>query len=184
MMHSMTLYGPAGVAAVSLAVLLAACWDLLYRRIPNRLTAALLGLWITVSIWTAAVGGQAAFPPPGMAQGAGCAAAVLAAGFLLFCMGAVGAGDVKMAAVLCLWLGDGSVAFLLATSLAGGLLIMQLPLLRQMETRLAVIAARIPAVPSGRRQVPNILLGKNPQGIPYGPAIAMGTFFTMLRAWF
>ena len=179
----MTLYGSAGAAAVSLAVLLAAYWDLLYRRIPNRLTAALLGLWIAVSIW-AAVGGQAAFPPPGMAQGAGCAAAVLAAGFLLFCMGAVGAGDTKLAAVLCLWLGDGSVTFLLATSLAGGLLILQLPLLRQVETRLAVIAVRMPAVPSGKRQVPSILLGKNLQGIPYGPAIAMGTFFTMLRAWF
>jgi len=183
-MNAMTLYGMPGGAIVGLAVVWAACWDLLYRRIPNRLTAVLLGAWFVAAAWSGFRHGLGVFPLPGMVVGLGCFAAVLAVGFLLFSMGAVGAGDVKLAAVLCLWLGEGAFPFLIATSLAGGVMVLQLPLLRRLETLLAFLVMRLP-VPAGGapRRTPVALLEGGTGGLPYGPAIAAGTFFTMVRTW-
>ncbi len=173
-----------GAVTVVIAVILAAYWDLLYRRIPNLLTIILLELWIMSTALAGIRYGIAPLVSSGLAFGVGCAAAVLVVGFALFCMRAVGAGDVKLAAVLCLWLGKDSFTFLLATSLAGGLLIMQLPLLRRVEMLAADVTMRLPRQKEKPfRSMPAILTKKGANGLPYGPAIAMGTIFTMLKTW-
>jgi prepilin peptidase CpaA len=106
-----------------LAILAAAALcDARWRVIPNGLplalaaggaVAALLGGW-PAGVWSALA-----------------ALAVFAGGAALFAMGAMGGGDVKLAAALTLWLPVEIVpAFLLLTSLAGGALALALAVWR------------------------------------------------------
>ncbi|MUM78538.1 hypothetical protein GKC30_12915 [Pseudodesulfovibrio sp. F-1] len=183
-MDAMTIFGLPGAVCLALAATLAASCDLLYRRIPNPLTVALLGLWGLFCLWAAVSVGRAGFPPTGLVFGVGCSAAVLIGGYALFCLGALGAGDVKFAAVSCLWLGEEAVAFLLATALAGGLMILQLPMLRRVEMVLASLVMRMPGpVGATSGSIPAILLREDAQGVPYGPAIAAGIFVALMRTW-
>jgi prepilin peptidase CpaA len=98
-----------------LAILAAAALcDARWRIIPDALPLAL------------AAGGAAAALASGWPAGlwaALAALAVFAGGAALFALGAMGGGDVKLAAALTLWLPAGDVpAFLILTSLAGGAL--------------------------------------------------------------
>lgn len=181
-MDAMTVYGLPGAIIVITTVILAALWDLAYRRIPNRLTASLLGLWVAATAWDIVRHGTAGFPNAEMVFGIECAVAVVMVGFFLFCMRAVGAGDVKLASVLCLWLGEGAFTFLVVTALAGGLLILQLPRLQRVEMALAVYTTRLPAL-AHILSKPVDTTGQSSNGFPYAPAIAAGTLFTILRTW-
>lgn len=90
--------------------------DALTMRIPNWLT----GL-VAVAFLPAAL--AAGMTPLAAAMHAACGAAVLLAGFLLFSLGLIGGGDAKLMAAAALWFGYPQVvAFLLYTSLAGGVL--------------------------------------------------------------
>ena len=153
--------------------------DLLYRRIANRLVLVLLALWAVGVAWQL----QAGLAPavwPEAAPGLLAAALVLVLGYLLFAMHWVGAGDVKLMAVLCLWMGDQSFAFLIVTSLCGGMLALGLPLLRTTETMLALLVVRVQAVlPGGPWPVPMALREQSLPGIPYGLAIAAGAMFAL-----
>jgi len=179
-MNTMTIYGLPGAAIVIPTVVMAALFDLAYRRIPNRLTASLLWLWGAVTIWFVTQHGMTASLSNELTFGVCCSMSVLLVGFFLFCIHAVGAGDVKLAAVLCLWLGKESIAFLLVTALAGGVLVLQLPLLRRMEMTIAVYAPRLPVL---NRMSPAGPQTKSLNGFPYAPALAAGTLFTILRSW-
>lgn len=180
----MTQLCPIGALFVALTAIMAVMWDLLYRRIPNSLTAVVFALWLAALAGTFFAGWRDALHTPGLLFGTICALAVLAAGYVLFSLRAVGAGDVKLAAVLCLWMGNDAVIFLLATSMAGGLFILQLPLLRRMEAQFAILTLRLAAfVGVSPRSAPAALTGDCPHGLPYAPAIAVGAIFTMLRAW-
>ncbi|MET0268741.1 MAG: prepilin peptidase [Duganella sp.] len=156
--------------------------DLLYRRIANRLVLALLFLWALHMIWMVRVGyGESAWDDT--APGLLAATLVLVLGYLLFAMRWVGAGDVKLMAVLCLWLGDQSFAFLIITSLCGGMLALALPLLRSMEMVLALLVVRLQnMLPGGPWALPMALREQSPHGIPYGLAIAAGAGFALYSA--
>jgi prepilin peptidase CpaA len=102
-----------------LAILAAAALcDARWRIIPNALPLAL------------AAGGAVAAVAAGWPAGlwsAVAALAVFAGGAALFALGAMGGGDVKLAAALTLWLpADHVPVFLLLTSLAGGALALAL----------------------------------------------------------
>lgn len=105
----------AALFAPLLLLAAAAFFDARWRIVPNGLNAAL------------ALGGLAwALASSGLSGAAGAtlaALAVFAGGAALFALGVMGGGDVKLAAALTLWLTPAQVApFLVATSLAGGVL--------------------------------------------------------------
>lgn len=145
-----------GLSALMAAVIV---WDVARFRIPNMLNVAVLlifpaWLWFMPDIdWA---GSLAAF------------ALALALGYGLFAIGMLGAGDVKLLAVLMLYTGwsKQSVALVVYMSLAGGVLSLVLLLLRRM------VAGRQDAMPA--------VLQKG-QSVPYGVAIA-AAFLWLL--WF
>ncbi len=101
---------------------------------------------------------------------------VLIAGFLLYLTGRMGAGDVKLAAVLSFWAGSEALLFLILLSLVGGLMVLGLPLLRMIETKTGFWAERLgEAFGRPLECTPIGLLGGEAQkGLPYGLAIAAG----------
>lgn len=130
--------------------------------IPNTLNGALLVTYVFAAYllglpWLAALG---------------AAAIVLFIGMMIFALGLMGGGDIKLLTVLTLWTGW-SVAtpyFLLFTGLTGGILV------------IVVFTARFLLAPlwvrlSRSKTLPRILRRKQP--VPYGIAIALA-FLLML----
>lgn len=106
------------VAAPLALLAAAALCDLRWRLIPNGLTAAMAAGGL-IAAWLAGW--------PAGAWSVAAAGAVFAGGAALFALGAMGGGDVKLAAALALWLpADEVPAFLLLASLAGGALALAL----------------------------------------------------------
>ena len=107
----------AGLLAVAIffaGMLHASITDLKRRRIANWTILALLGAYLPVAI-------LAGLPWLTIATSFAAAALVFVAGFGAFCAGALGGGDVKLAAVCALWLGAGLVLpFLLLAAILGG----------------------------------------------------------------
>jgi prepilin peptidase CpaA len=136
------------IALLAAALLAAAVGDWRSRTIPNRLNAAIALLaipyWWSVglSLW------------PGVPLQLALGAAVFGLFAIAFRFGAMGGGDVKMAAAVALWLPFAGVVKLLAImSIAGGVL------------TVAMLAAHRIAKPAGQPE------------IPYGIAIAFGGFW-------
>jgi prepilin peptidase CpaA len=136
------------VAALAACLLAAAVGDWRTRTISNRLNAAIallaIPFWwsIGLDLW------------PAVALQVGLGAAVFALFAIAFRLGAMGGGDVKMAAALALWLPFASVVKLLVImSIAGGVL------------TLAMLIAHRMAKAAGQPE------------IPYGIAIAFGGFW-------
>lgn len=178
-------------SSFALVVLLPAlCWvvcsDLLYRRIHNLLVVMLLLVWCAVPLFAlfgfgpwAGLSGAALLSQTGSALLG--AALVLAVGFMLFNLGQVGAGDVKLMTVLCLWSSGNQVAFLIVTALAGGILALTMPLLAPVEQACALLWQRIAnCMPKLQIAIPTVLTSERPQGLPYGLAIATGAFYTLM----
>jgi prepilin peptidase CpaA len=135
----------------------AAASDFCRLVIPNRVVVALCLLWPLHE-------GARGAAPGAIVATLGCAAAVLAAGALLFARGMVGGGDVKLLAAASLWVGAAAVpALLTATALLGG--VMALAFLTPLA-RLGA-AGRARAAESGGAAFGAV---RNP--IPYGVAIA------------
>ncbi|HYD38289.1 MAG TPA: prepilin peptidase [Allosphingosinicella sp.] len=133
------------IVLLAAALVAAAVGDWRERIIPNRLNAgiALLAVpywWsIGLPLW------------PGMALQLALGAAVFALFAIAFRFGAMGGGDVKMAAAVALWLPfAGVVKLIVIMSIAGGVL------------TLAMLAAHRMAKAAGQPE------------IPYGIAIAFG----------
>lgn len=163
------------------------CTDLLYRRIHNTLILTLIALWLLLPLLALMdLGPWAALSAYQQCREVGYslagASAVLLVGYVLFSLGRVGAGDVKLMAVMCLWM-DGAdlTAFLMVTALAGGLLALTLPALTLVENACAQgwlkVGQRYPRL---EIPTPTVLTADRPQGIPYGLAIATGVFYTLL----
>lgn len=163
------------------------CTDLLYRRIHNTLVLTLIALWAALPAmallgqgpWAALGSSEIMHALTGSLSGA---AIVLLVGYGLFSLGRVGAGDVKLMAVMCLWIDrDDLMAFLIITALAGGMIALALPLLSLVENACArgwlKVGQRYPYL---NIPVPTVLTPDRPQGIPYGLAIASGAFYTLL----
>lgn len=115
-----------GIAAVVALVLTAAGWDLLQRRIPNRLVA--LGGLSAASQQALLPLGQhpaASLQPgtPGLLAGAAAAVLMLLVAAALWRLGVWGAGDAKWLTVLAAHAGpDLVLPLLLLTALSGGAL--------------------------------------------------------------
>ena len=136
------------IALLGAALLVAAVGDWRTRTIPNGLNAAIallaIPFWwsIGLPLW------------PGVVLQLALGAAVFALFAIAFRFGAMGGGDVKMAAALALWLPfAGVVKLLVIMSIAGGVL------------TLAMLAAHRLARAAGQPE------------IPYGIAIAFGGFW-------
>lgn len=144
------------LALYAAPLLVAAAWDIVTFRIPNSLNLTFLALFPLAALlapqpvdwlWHLAAGG-----------------AVLAAGFVLFALGLLGGGDVKLLAVAALWLGwDRLPAFTLSVALLGGGLALLLLLLRR--PAVAMVLAHLGRTPAVLQQG---------AAIPYGIAIAAG----------
>ena len=152
-------------------VLVAAIWDVFSRRIPNMLPLIIAALYLL----QASIAGDWSSLPWHLLCGMG----VLVVGIMIFALGWLGGGDVKLLAALALWAGpDHLVLLLLMTCLAGGIL--------ALIYVLPVILSRNPAV-SGfidwffmkvlKKPAPLLQAGKAlGLQLPYGVAIAAAGF--------
>jgi prepilin peptidase CpaA len=183
MNHQWILYGvlgPLGFAVFS---------DLFYRKIYNHLILLLL-LMVLINglLFCVDMGSYA-----GMTKGQVWvqmrlsllgALSVLIVGFGLFSIGQMGAGDVKLMAVLCLLVGgDNQVTFLLVTALAGGVLVFLMPFIRMIEMlgakRILQISMLFPCL---RIPVPDAAYTQpTTDGLPYGIAISAGAVFSLIN---
>lgn len=136
-------------------VLAAARSDAHALRIPNRLSAAILGLF--------GVYAAVALTPQAAAIALGLAAATLLIAFFAYCRGLLGGGDAKLLAVCMTWAGPAhALEFLAVTAIAGG--VIALALVSPLTARAAVAVQRNWPVRAAGEKAP----------MPYGVAIAAG----------
>ncbi len=130
--------------------------------IPNALSVIITMLFMAVYLIVTVASAGTAFMP--LVSHLAVAGGVFAATFLLYLLGLFGAGDVKLAAALSLWLGlSGLTAFLFYTTVVGGILGVMALRMRKMD-----------AVPAWLNNgwITQLRAGKN--AVPYGVAIAAG----------
>jgi len=133
----------------------AASSDLFTMTISNRVTLALVGGFVAMSV----ISGMS---PSDVLAHAGAAATVLAVTFLFFTRGWIGGGDAKLAAATALWFGfDHLLVYLLYASIFGGALTLMMIRFRLMS---------LPQVLADQEWV-NRLHRPN-SGVPYGIALA------------
>lgn len=144
---------PIVIACYAGVLLGAAAQDMLWLKLPNRLTLALLLLYPAHVIASAA--------PVDWPMALVAAVIALIIGFFFFAMGWIGGGDAKLFAVGTLWAGPALFPeFLMATTLSGGIIASFMLVHRRFATRL--VAATGP-------------LDSRPQkDVPYGAAIGFG----------
>jgi prepilin peptidase CpaA len=118
------------VAILAVMLVIAATGDIRTRRIPNKLNLAIALL--AVPFWV--LSGYAIWPDMAMQLALAVGAYLLFA--LLFQIGAMGGGDVKLLAALALWLPLASlVKLVVIMSLAGGVLTLVLLVRHRAENR-------------------------------------------------
>lgn len=157
------------------AVMAAATFtDLRSRRIPNWLVVPYLAAGIVVSAWMHGwhgVGQSLA----GFALGA----AIFG---LLFCMGGMGMGDVKLCAAVGAWVGPWQLMIaLVMTGLAGGVIALAWAAYRGLLGKLFAGSGELIFGIGQRGLRPHAeLVLSNPAAhkIPYAPAIAIGTLLS------
>lgn len=147
------------MGTVALWLLAAVCgsgaWlDLRSRRLPN---------WLCLAAWLLGVAQMAMIGTgPEVASALAHSVLALVTGMLVFRAGFIGGGDAKFYAGLAVWMPlSKAVPFLLATSLAGLVLV------------LAMFA---------RRAIPGFGSETLRRGVPYGVAIAAGALVTFAGA--
>lgn len=172
-------------------VFVVAAWvtvtDLFYRRIHNVLIIALFISWclsVLASIWSVGPYGHlnniALWHELGLSLLGACG--VLFVGFGLFTIGQMGAGDVKLMAVLCLWVGfDNQLVFLIVTALVGGVLALFMPLVSLLELYGAKLITQVSdRFPQLNIPTPLVFSYENVKGLPYGLAISGGACFSLI----
>lgn len=169
-MHSIALWPMIAVLAI------ATVWDLRTRRIPNWLVLPFLLAGVTVS--TILRG------PAGLGRSLlGILLAVCCMG-VLYWLGAMGMGDLKLCAAIGAWLGPGQLGTaLVMMGIAGGIMALFWAAfggflkesLRGAGDLLFSFGKR------GLKPHPTLVL-RNPKAraMPYAPAIAIGTIFSFL----
>jgi prepilin peptidase CpaA len=137
------------------AMVFAAASDLLTMTISNRISLALVAIFVLLA---PVVGMDLATFGLHVAAGA----VVLAVTFACFAFGWIGGGDAKLAAVIALWLGlDHTLEFVVTASVYGGLL------------TLALLSFRGAVLPAFAVRQPWVLrLHDKRSGVPYGLALA------------
>ena len=90
--------------------------DMKHRRIANLTIVALLLLWLPIAL-------IAGLPVQAMITSISAAVLVFILGFVCFCLGWAGGGDVKLAATAALWLGAAiTPAYLMLSAIFGALI--------------------------------------------------------------
>jgi prepilin peptidase CpaA len=149
----------------------AAVIDLISYRIPNELVLALLVLFLIVAAlnWTEVA----------WVSHIGSAFLVFGAGLFLYAIGQMGAGDVKLLAVVALWSGVFALpSLMIFVSICGLIGMLTIVLLRVIVPRLQ------PVGPSGKPKLPRVLT--RGQGIPYAIGIGPGAIIasaSVLYPW-
>lgn len=152
----------------------AAVSDLRCYLIPNRICLAIVALYPIY--WLAGYMGGI---PVDWSGGVLAAALVFGLGFIVFSMGLVGGGDVKLASAVALWTGPNwLVVFVLIVGLAGGLLSIGIISARALTIMRMPADVRAVTYPYGRFGTFRAIL-KTPA--PYGAAIAFGGLFIIYR---
>lgn len=145
------------LAVLPLALVLAAVCDLRTMMIPDRISIALVLLFLPAAVIGGLSGAQ-------VALALAAAVAVFLAGFCLFALHVMGGGDAKLLSASALWFGFNISLFeyLVAVSFAGGALALAVLVLRQAARRLPALACAMPAslISSAK--------------LPYAVAIAIG----------
>jgi prepilin peptidase CpaA len=143
----------------------AAAFDLATFTIPNLLSLAIAAAFV--------VFGLAVKIAPGVfALHLLAGLIALVAGFALFAFGYIGGGDAKLFAAIALWLGlHDFLAYVLASSVLGGLLTLALLMLRQWP---------LPASLARRDWITR--LHEKSSGVPYGVALASGALLILPHA--
>ncbi len=156
--------------------------DLFQRKIPNRAIVLLLLGWLVLSLLAITGVGHPRTASVKTILGAlPGTVLVFVVGFLLFLTGRLGAGDVKMMSVLCLWVGAGNqVVFIMVTALAGGVLALMLPLLNMVPASLALGIDKVNRLLRINITSPTVLPADLSQGLPYGIAIAFGAAYILI----
>lgn len=160
--------------ATSSLVLVAAVWDVRTRRIPNRLVLPFLVAGLVFSAGRYGVAGFAR-----SMEGIGLAAS--AVGVLCWLRG-MGMGDLKLCAAVGAWIGFAQLALaLVITAVAGGVLAIVWAAQHRALGESFDGAADLAFGAFGRGFRPHpVLVLDHPRarGIPYAPAIAVGTIFS------
>ncbi|MEM9108386.1 MAG: prepilin peptidase [Pseudomonadota bacterium] len=103
--------------------------DLKHRKIANLTILGLLALWLPVAL-IAGLNGSA------MLGSVSAAVLVFVLGFVCFCFGWCGGGDVKLAAVAVLWLGAAMApAYLMLSAIFGALIALVFIVLAYLKRR-------------------------------------------------
>jgi prepilin peptidase CpaA len=149
------------VLAFPCLLVVAALGDVIRFRISNRINLIVALLYLPAAIW---MGSDIVT----ILWHLGAAATVLVAGIILFSLGMIGGGDVKLLAACGCWTGFAVLPlFLITVALAGGALAIVLLLLR------LAVSKRVSESSSLAR-----LLGRS-RDVPYGVAIAVGGVVTL-----
>lgn len=160
------------LAGAVLVTFLGAVTDVRSARIPNRLTYSALGAALLVRIGLMGL--------TGLKSGA---IGILIAGgafCLLFMLGAMGGGDMKMMAAVGAWVGGTHIlTVLIAIGLAGGVLaIVSMIFNKQLLQTLRNTVHLIGYLASGLQPHPEMnIQAPGSRRVPFGVAIAMGTLF-------
>ena len=149
-----------GFVLYAVLMLTAAITDIWRYVIPNLLCLAVLLLFIVVAL-------ASPFPVPWWSH-LGAAAIFFVPGIILYAVGWMGAGDVKLITVVSLWAGLTLLPqLLLAIAISGGVLSAALLLVRRLLPMLL-----LPIEGSEHWKLPKFLLKGAP--VPYGIGIAAG----------
>jgi len=143
--------------------------DLRSRRIPNWLVLPFLPLGIAVSAWFHGWHGV-------VQSLEGVAVGVVTFG-ILFVLGGMGAGDVKLCAAIGAWIGPGQLFIaLVLTGLAGGVMVIAWAAYAGFLKDLFTGTGDL--VFSGAKRAEVTLSNPLRRKMPYAPAIAIGTLFS------
>lgn len=143
-----------------LLLVAAALWDAVTLTIPNYLVLAVLALY--------AVSWTVSFDLSDVLFDLLAASIVFAVCFVLFALGWLGGGDAKLAPGAVLWADyDGLLEFVIAMTLAGGILSIVLLILR----------AGLRTAGASQERLPLVLRWASP--VPYGIAISAGAILVI-----
>jgi prepilin peptidase CpaA len=145
--------------------------DVHSRRIPNWLVLPFLLMGITVSAWLHGWHGVLQ-----SVEGAGLGLLIYG---ILFWMGGMGAGDVKLCAAIGAWIGPFQLFIaLVMTGLVGGVMALAWALCGGFLKELFEHTSDV--VFSAKKRSEAVLSNPLRRKMPYAPAIAIGTLFSFL----
>jgi prepilin peptidase CpaA len=146
--------------------------DVHSRRIPNWLVFPFFGLGVAVSVWLHGW--------HGLGQSMGGAGLGLLLYGVLFFMGGMGAGDVKLCAAIGAWIGPMQLIFAVVfTGLAGGLMALAWAVWGGFLGELFRHTGEL-AFGSKQERGEAVLTNPLRRKMPYAPAIAIGTLISFL----